>query len=172
MKLKLNNWLKQNYALKTGETQYLNISPKIIVENYLVDENNLNDIVDYQFWCFNGEVNLINSHIYFLKNNELKICRFFYNLEYQLLFKDNLDFEGKPNIKEPKSLSQMIEYAKILSSGLPFARIDFYEVNSKPIFGEITLTPSGGNNHYFSHDKQIELGNLIDLTILESMEDF
>lgn len=33
---------------------------------------------------------------------------------------------------------------KDLSKNSPYARIDFYIVDNKPIFGEITLTPASG----------------------------
>lgn len=38
----------------------------------------------------------------------------------------------------------MIEAASKLSKGEPQARIDFYEVNGKLYFGEITMTSQGG----------------------------
>jgi len=49
---------------------------------------------------------------------------------------------------------------------LPFVRVDFYDINGKCIFGEMTLTPTGGNNTYLTDDAQISLGKKIDLTLL------
>lgn len=34
--------------------------------------------------------------------------------------------------------------AAILSCGIPFSRIDFYEINGRCYFGEITLYPNAG----------------------------
>ena len=35
----------------------------------------------------------------------------------------------------------MKEMAAKISSPFPFVRVDFYEVNGKPVFGEMTFTP-------------------------------
>lgn len=38
----------------------------------------------------------------------------------------------------------MIKAAQTLSKPFPFLRVDFYECNGKPIFGEMTFTPAAG----------------------------
>ena len=45
---------------------------------------------------------------------------------------------------KPKHLKEMLEYASILSKGLKYARIDFYDTKDRVIFGEVTFTPMGG----------------------------
>lgn len=52
----------------------------------------------------------------------------------------------------------MIEAASKLSKGEPQARIDFYEVNGKLYFGEITMTSQGGYMSFFTHDFLLNLG--------------
>lgn len=61
----------------------------------------------------------------------------------------------------PKSLPQMLEAAEKISSIFPTARIDFYDIGGKPYFGEITLTPAGGNLYYINSEWQNKLGHLI-----------
>ena len=56
----------------------------------------------------------------------------------------------------------MILAARDLSSKFPTARIDFYDINGKVYFGEITLTPAGGNLHYINKKWQRILGDKID----------
>ena len=41
------------------------------------------------------------------------------------------------------------------------ARIDFYDINGKVYFGEITLTPAGGNLRYINQKWQRILGDKI-----------
>ena len=41
-------------------------------------------------------------------------------------------------------LKKMIEIAEDLSKEFPFVRVDFYEVNKKIIFGEMTFYPKSG----------------------------
>ena len=45
-------------------------------------------------------------------------------------------------IERPKQYELMKELAAKLSEKMPFARIDFYEVNEKVYFGEITFYPA------------------------------
>ena len=44
----------------------------------------------------------------------------------------------------PTSLEKMIAFAEKLSKGIPFVRVDFYEVNGHILFGELTLFPASG----------------------------
>ena len=38
----------------------------------------------------------------------------------------------------------MIEFAEKLSKDIPFVRVDFYEINNKVYFGELTFYPAAG----------------------------
>jgi hypothetical protein len=47
-------------------------------------------------------------------------------------------------ILAPRSLRDMIAAAECLADGIPFIRIDFYEIDGKPRFGEMTFYPESG----------------------------
>ena len=51
----------------------------------------------------------------------------------------------------------MVEISEKISSIFEFSRIDFYLVQDKIYFGEITFTPKSGNIHITpdSYDKEI-----------------
>lgn len=38
----------------------------------------------------------------------------------------------------------MLQLAALISKDMPFSRIDFYDVNDKVFFGEITFYPTSG----------------------------
>ena len=57
----------------------------------------------------------------------------------------------------------MLELARVLSRGLPFARVDLYEVESKIYFGEITLYPAGGFGRFDPPEWDTTLGAWFDL---------
>ena len=38
----------------------------------------------------------------------------------------------------------MVEVARVLSRGFPFARIDLYALGQRIVFGEVTFYPEGG----------------------------
>ena len=51
--------------------------------------------------------------------------------------------QGHPNAKcpveKPETFAQMRELAELLSQGIPQVRVDFYEVDGKNYFGELTF---------------------------------
>lgn len=166
----LSSWLKTNYSNLFGEMQYYKIEPTILIERLLKDKNGFEEIIDYQFWCFNGKVKFINSHRYFYnEQGEKRICRLFYSSDFDFIFKDNNTYNG-PQLKKPESLAKMVEFSKTLSRGFPFVRIDFYDGEENPVFGEMTLTPTSGDNYYFDEKLQESLGDLIDLRLLDTMD--
>ena len=67
-------------------------------------------------------------------------------------------------LPRPKSLNEMLEYARKLSAGLPQVRVDFYEVDDKAYFGEMTMTGGGAFMDWYSDDFMMEMGDLISLT--------
>ena len=137
-KEKLNKWLKLDYYLKSQERQYKLIKPQIICERYLEEKNG--QLADYKFFCFDGQPKFIHFDIDRYTNHR----RNFYNLKWQ-----KLPFsQGCPNIEakipKPKDLSKMIEMSKVLSADLDHTRIDFYYLNNRIYFSEITFTQYGG----------------------------
>ena len=78
---------------------------------------------------------------------------------------------GHPNskewdkIKRPRGLDEMKKYAEILSEGLPEARIDFYDINGKVYFGEITFFHWSGFEKFNPHEWDEKFGSWITLPI-------
>lgn len=66
-------------------------------------------------------------------------------------------------IRKPKTLKQMVEYAKILSEDFPQVRVDFYEVNGNLYFGELTFTSQGGYMNYISEEYLQKWGDMVKL---------
>lgn len=162
-KRKLKKWLKQNWYWFGREWPYKNVKPKIIIEQLLTNENG--DIPnDYKFWVFNGEVKFINVH--FKKNNKTKIN--IYNRDWELQ-KFGMVFENDLSVihERPKNLKKMITLAEKLSEKLPFVRIDFYEINNRIYFGEITFYPTSGFIKFTENEFDLDLfyGSLLDLKL-------
>ena len=57
----------------------------------------------------------------------------------------------------------MIRLAETLAEGIPFVRIDFYEVDEKPYFGEITFFPGSGFEEFTPEEWDDKLGKWIRL---------
>ena len=57
----------------------------------------------------------------------------------------------------------MIEFSKILSKDIPFLRVDWYEVNGKLYFGELTFYSNSGYEKFDPESYNLKMGKLIDL---------
>ena len=59
-------------------------------------------------------------------------------------FSRKVYYEFVNDIVLPKYLDEMIEISKILSKEFPFVRVDFFEIEGRILFSEMTFTPGGG----------------------------
>lgn len=133
-KKKINHSLRRNYYLNTREWPYKNVKPRIIAEKYMVDESGT-ELKDYKFFCFDGEPKAL--FIASDRNNDTKFD--FYDMSFKHLDLINGYKNSDKVISCPKGFEKMKELSRKLSKGLPHARIDFYDINGKVYFGEITF---------------------------------
>lgn len=145
----------------SAEFHYKYIKPRIIIEKFLKQSDN-SPLVDYKIHCFNGEpfVILVCSDRVFGKSVKLTL----YDLDWNPMF-DKLISKSKGDkiVAKPKGLTQMLEYSRILAKPFPQVRVDWYEIDGKIIFGELTFTPAGGFIGYYSCEFLKEIGDKIDL---------
>lgn len=102
------------------------------------EPESVTDLKDYKFFSFNG-----NTRAMFIatdrasKTEETKFD--FFDMDFKHLPFTN----GHPNAdvypEKPSAFDEMKNLADRLSEGIPQARIDFYEIDGKVYFGEITL---------------------------------
>lgn len=153
----LNKWLNYKYGIVAGQLHYLRIKPCIIAEKFLEDGSANNALIDYKIFCFDGRVESICVH----SGRNLETHDF--NVEvYDKDWKElpvSLRASGN-SFSKPESLDTMIQVCEKLGKGIPFVRIDFYEIEGKAIFGEMTFTPGSG---FLSFDYYDYLGTLLDI---------
>ena len=163
LRRRINTWMSEDYAFKSGfELQYSAIPRKIVAEKYI--ENNDRDLFDYKFWCFDGKV----KYIQFLSErytNANGAQMAFYDRGWNKLnFIVAHPLDDK-TIKKPDNLESMIELAEKLSSGFNYVRVDFYDVNNKIYFGEMTFTPDSGQGKWEPEEMNLTIGRMIKLPI-------
>lgn len=142
-KKKINKSLARNYYWSGREWPYKSVTPRIIAEQYMEDEENKGDLSDYKIHCFDGEPKviqvitnrfseegMINDH-YYPSWEKLDLVRGHYSV-------------GNKSIPCPAELAEMLELARKLSAGIPYLRTDFYIVNHQIYFGELTFFPASG----------------------------
>lgn len=163
----INQWLAIPFGYSGYQPHYLSIKPCIIAEELLIqgDKYNVfspNSMVDFKVWCINGKAeSILVTYNRSSRGHSLDL----YDLEWNRKV-DCINFNGKFGwsetlIPQPLCLDKMLEIAEKLSEPFPEARIDFYDVNDKPVIGEITLSAGYGNltMEYYNY-----LGDKIDLT--------
>lgn len=139
---KINKCLKRDYFYQWREWPYKNVPKKILAEAYMEDEKT-SELRDYKFFCFDGKVRaLFIATERQKKGEEVKFD--FFDPDFK-----HLDIcQGHPNAKvvpqKPKNFDAMIAFARKLTTGVPQLRVDFYEVNGKVYFGELTFSHFGG----------------------------
>lgn len=160
-KKKINHYLKRKYFYIHREWPYKNIKPRIIVEKYLENEKE-DSLRDYKFHCFNGKVKyiLVCSD----RTTNLKETFFDQNWNVAPFKRPNHDVELK--IKKPRNFNKMVELAEKLSKDMPFLRVDFYEVNKKIYFGELTFYPASGFSNFEPDCWDEKLGDMINLSMV------
>lgn len=123
----------KNWYWYLREFPYKNIEPRIIAEEYL-DEGTGHELHDYKFYCFNGEP----AYMY-VTNKGAKIYENFYDLDFNPVDISHGYERFTPEFARPANFEKMLELARVLSKGLPFVRIDFFNVSGKLYFGEFTF---------------------------------
>lgn len=159
-KKKLNKCLVKNRWYYHGrEFPYKNIQPRIIAEEYLVDESG-KELKDYKFFCFNGEPKML----LIVSGRGSDQRQDFYDMDFNLLPVHRIKHPNS-NIKRipPQNFEKMVELAKQLSKGFPHIRVDFYNVDGKIYFGELTFFSGGGNTRFEPEEWDTILGSWITL---------
>lgn len=155
---KINKSLMTNYYRNWREWQYKNIKPRIIIEKYMEDSVT-KELRDYKFFCFNGKVKVFKIDFDRFINHKAN----YYNRNKKLLRFGEIicppDFNKK--LKMPHNIDKMIEFAEKLSKDIPFIRVDFYEMNKKIYFGELTFFPAAGIGKFKPEEWDYKLGKYL-----------
>ncbi|MDY2699365.1 MAG: ATP-grasp fold amidoligase family protein [Lachnospiraceae bacterium] len=137
---KLSEAMKRNYYYYSREWTYKNIKPRIIAEKYMEDSVD-GELRDYKFFCFDG----IPKAMFVATDRGKGETKFDY---FDVNFKHLDLIQHYPNatqpIRKPVNYDKMLEFSKILSKDIPHVRVDFYEVDGKLYFGELTFYHFGG----------------------------
>lgn len=149
--------LLRNWFWPLREWGYKHIEPCILAEEYL-DEGTGHELHDYKFWCFNGKPTYM-----YITNKGAIIKENFYDMDFKPVQIDHGFERAIPEYEKPFNFEKMKELAAQLSKGIPFVRIDFFNVKEKLYFGEFTFYDWGGFRPFVSLEMDRKLGKLIEL---------
>lgn len=157
----LTKSLKNNYYIKFREWAYKNIPPRILAEKYMVDESGT-ELKDYKFSCVDGDA------------KDVMLCMdrasgdtkfYFFDREWNLLRYNRRGKEAPEGftVPQPKNMDKMFDIASRLSEGLPFVRVDLYNVDGAIYFGELTMYPRSGFDSNLLPETDLLFGERITL---------
>ena len=159
-KAKIERSLKTNYYYHGREWPYKNVKPRILAETYMEDTTT-KELRDYKFFTFNGEAKALFVATERQSGDEPKFD--FFDMDYKHLPIRN----GHPNAdvlpKKPDTFEEMRVLAEKLSVGIPTLRVDFYEVNGKCYFGELTFFHFSGMTPFEPEEWDYTFGSWLKL---------
>lgn len=151
--------LKRNYFPPLREWVYKDIPPRVLADKFLEDGNNSATVnLDYKFWCFDG----VPRYMYITVKSD-DVFENFYDMDFRPVAIDHGFKRFYPEFEKPQSFELMKELAAKLSAGIPFVRVDFFEIGGQPYFGEFTFYDWGGLQPFRNYEQDLELGALIAL---------
>ena len=156
-----NNHMKVDYYKKGREWAYKSIKRKIIAEKYMTDESG-EELKDYKIFSFDGKPFLIQvDYDRFIKHK-----RNLYTTNWEYI-NGTIKYPTDPNhiIPKPENLDEMLELSSKLSKGFMHIRTDFYNINGKIYFGELTLYHGGGREKFTPESLGIEMGRHMKLNL-------
>ncbi len=162
LKKKLNKWMRKNWFWYGREWPYLNCKHQIIVEKFMVDDNdNTGDsaTTDYKFFCFNGEPKVM----YISKDKSHDPRTDFFDMNFNHLPIVIKDPNSDKLPEKPDQFEEMIELSKKLSVGFRHIRIDFYVFNSKIYVGELTFYHCSGFSIIKPYEWNVKMGEWISI---------
>lgn len=157
-----NKELRKNYYWNKREWVYKDIKPRIIAESY-IDSLGKPESFEYKLTCMNGVCKVFTictgiAHSDFELRTNDHYDRDFNHLPWYAYYKNS-----KKPVQIPPQAKEMIEYAEKLSEGIPQVRVDFYVINDKVYFGEMTFYTWAGIIEFTPPEWNDIMGSWLDL---------
>lgn len=156
---RLAKQLKTNIYWHGREWPYKDVKPCILAEKYMCDANG--ELNDYKLMCFDGEVKC--SFVCSERFTDKGLHVTFFDPDWNVMPFERNHPSVQQGLPKPSQYEKMVELAQILSKEIPFVRVDFYEVDGKVYFGELTLYPGCGFEAFQPEEWDEKMGGWIKL---------
>lgn len=127
-------WMRRDYGYWLDEALYRAIPRGLLVEPFVGRPPILP--LDYKFYVFGGRVEAVQVHLGRGGRHRWVL----FDREWRRLSAPDADTDPAA----PATLGRMIAAAETLSATRDFVRVDLYEIDGKPLFGEVTFYPGSG----------------------------
>ena len=160
VKAELRKGLAQNYYLTGREWPYKDVPRKIICEKYMVDESGT-ELKDYKIDCFNGQAKIM-LRVQGRFSGSAVLANYYTRDRQELLFRWGFARNEHPQPWNP-AYDEMFALADRLSRNIPHLRVDFYLVNGRIYFGELTFFDGSGFDKIEPETWDYTLGSYLQL---------
>ena len=155
-----NKRVNRNFFYAGREDCYKNIEPFIFAEKLMHSKtDDAGGIRDYKFFCFNGEPKIMLM----VNGRQTEKHEDYFDMDFNWLHIQNGWTESAVCPEKPVCFEEMKEMARKLSKGIRQVRMDFYEVDGKPYFGEYTFFNGGGFEVFKPDEWEMKMGSWINL---------
>jgi hypothetical protein len=131
-------WMRSAYGYWLDEDLYAGIPRGIIVEPFVGAPPTLP--IDYKFYVFGGRVGYVQVHLGRGERHRWILL----DRQWRRVSAPSPD----PDPVRPMTLPRMIVAAERLGAGRDFVRVDLYEIDGRPMFGELTFYPGSGLDRF------------------------
>lgn len=160
IKRQLSAWLEEDFGAFNIELHYSQIKPhRIVCEEFLGEK-----LIDYKFFCFNGEPKFIYVSTDLVHDRQAQLG--FFNLDGTKIPLKRDDYADIPEIQFPDYFNEMLSMAKDLAADFPFVRADFFLANDRYYFAELTFTPGACMMPFNPKKYDSEWGSLLNLSCI------
>lgn len=156
--IEVKYWLRTNYYHEKREWHYNYIKPRVLVMENISSPDGTPPW-DYKFFCFNGKPEIValdldrfgdvaKRNLYDMEWNQIKNVSITRPQDYSREY------------PKPQNFEKMVELATVLCQGFEHIRVDFYNVNGKIYFGELTFlhAAAGINGNITPWEFDLKLG--------------
>lgn len=156
----LQYFYRRDYYKQKREWPYKNVPHRIIAEPYMEDSAT-KELRDYKFFTFSGVPKVL--YIAQGRGSGHETRADFFDMDFNHLpFTIDHDMAPVPPEK-PVNFELMKELAAKLSEGTPQLRVDFYEVDGKVYFGEMTFFHCSGMEAFHPDEWDFIFGEWLEL---------
>lgn len=141
-------WMAEPYGKWLDEWAYRDAPRGLIAEGLLGDGGILP--LDYKIYVFGGHATHVQVHLDRANDHRWIL----HDRSFRPLLAAN------ERLIAPRSLGAMLQAAETLAAGHEFLRVDFFEIDGAPRFGEFCLYPGSGLDAFAAEWIDRELGGL------------
>lgn len=155
----LRRWMRQDYALTSGVKAYSFIKPRILAEKFRLEEAGRSP-KEYGFLCFHGRVDYC---VHITAQGDKRRFHLYLPDMTPAPFSFGEEPEEQQEAKAPLHLEEMKRAAEKISGNLPYARVNFYHTQKRPIFASVEIFEDGLLEDVIPDEYQKTLGDKIHL---------